>query len=30
MKKLVYIFEEPAENEVDVWYEKDYISRKLQ
>ena len=29
MKKLVSMFEEPTEDEVDVWYENDYMSRKL-
>lgn len=29
MKKLVSMFEEPTEAEVDVWYENDYMSRKL-
>ena len=28
MKKLVSKFEEPTEDEVDVWYENDYMSRK--
>ena len=28
MKKLVSMFEEPTEDEVDVWYENDYMSRK--
>ena len=29
MKKLVSKFEEPTEDEVDVWYENDYMSKKI-
>ena len=29
MKKLASKFEEPTEDEVDVWYENDYMNRKL-
>ena len=29
MKKLTSKFEEPTEDEVDVWYENDYMNRKL-
>ncbi len=29
LKKLVSMFEEPTKDEVDVWYENDYMSRKL-
>jgi predicted kinase len=28
MKKLVSMFEEPTEDEVDVWYENDYMNKK--
>ena len=28
MKKLVSKFEEPTEDEVDIWYENDYMSKK--
>ena len=29
MNKLISKFEKPTEDEIDVWYENDYISRKI-
>ena len=29
ISKLISKFEEPAEDEVDVWYENDYMDRKI-
>lgn len=29
MSKLISKFEKPTEDEIDVWYENDYISRKI-
>lgn len=29
MSKLISKFEKPTEDEIDVWYENDYMSRKI-